>query len=243
MNNCAAAWQFVDKKIKIEKCQVKDLTTKEYDWVTFILAYAAVVNSIQRQGAISNMTELEYEEGQLVGELYAVRVHTHKTAQTGSAVIMFNKQLKRRTDLYIQHVRPTILCNAVVGNEGVLFLTISGQKIVNISQRLNIIGSALGFSVYSPSEVRRTYAAKNFKGEDRSNMTKQMRHSVEVHENHYSMVQSLEQAVDTYNMLRAPPPAQPAPPHASPQKTRLLAGYHRVNIGNPTEGSAVVPGN
>ncbi len=128
------------------------------------------------------MTVEEYQAGRVVKNVYTVRVHSHKTAKTGSAVIMFDDQLKKRADKYMLYARPLIACNAVAGNEGVFFLTISGQKIANISQRMTTIGNHVGFTVYPPSQVRRTwatYAAKNLKEDERQSMTKQMRHSIE----------------------------------------------------------------
>ncbi len=37
-----------------------DIDAKLYDWLTFIIAYAVVCNSLQRQGAIANMTNIMY---------------------------------------------------------------------------------------------------------------------------------------------------------------------------------------
>ncbi len=170
-----------------------DIEAKAYDWLTFIIAYAAVCNSLQRQGAIANMTVEEYDAGQVVRGLYLVRVHQHKTAQTGSAVIMFDPKLQQIRDEYKVQVRPKIAANAIAGNEQVLFLTVSGVRITNIAARTATIGKHLGFKVDTPSEVRRswaTHAAKNLPVEERKQVSKQMSHS-----KYYALTQSLEHEI------------------------------------------------
>ncbi len=87
-----------------------------------------------------------------------VRVHQHKTAQSGSAVIMFDKKMNQLANEYKAQVRPKLLPNAIVGNEKVFFLTLSGQRITNIAARTATIGKHLGFKVFTPGEVRRSWA-------------------------------------------------------------------------------------
>ncbi len=72
------------------------------------MAYEAVVESCQRQGAVANMTTSEYQQGQLRKGVYAIRVKEHKTSVMGSAMVVMGCPLKERCDQYLGIVRPLI---------------------------------------------------------------------------------------------------------------------------------------
>ncbi len=178
-----------------------EIEAKHYDWLTFIIAYALVCNSLQRQGAIANMTLEECDAGRVIREVYVVRVHQHKTAQSGSAVIMFDTKMNQLGDEYKSQVRPKLVPNAIVGNEKVFFLTLSGLRITNIAARTATIGKHLGFKVYTPSESWATHAALNLPVEERRQVGQQMSHSKEVDEKYYALTQSMEQAAGAYEIV------------------------------------------
>ncbi len=92
LNECGRAWRFVDSRLT--KCKDHHpVDQKEYDWVTFIFAYAAVTNSAQWQRAVANMTLEEFRSGEMASEIFSIRVQEHKTSSTGSAMVLLNQQL------------------------------------------------------------------------------------------------------------------------------------------------------
>ncbi len=119
LNECDRAWRFVDSRLT--KCKDHhSVDPKDYDWVTIILAYAAVTNSAQRQGAVANMTIEEFRQGEWASDIFSIRVREHKTASTGSAMVLLNKGLHQRVNRYVFYLRP--LTQTATGFLGAEFL-------------------------------------------------------------------------------------------------------------------------
>lgn len=124
-------------------------------------------------------------------------------------MIMFDDTMYKLANQYRADVRPKLLPNARVGNENIFFLTLSGKRITNIATRTGTIGKHLGFQVFTPGQVRRswsTYAALNLPVEDREQVGQQMSHSKEVDAKYYANTQSLKQAAGAYSIVHQKKP-------------------------------------
>ncbi len=106
------------------------------------------------------------------------------------------KQLHQRVERYVFYLRPHLTVNVKKGMENLVFLTSAGNQLCNLAKRAETIGNALGFKVFSPSEVRRvvaTHAANTLEPREQEVVRKQMKHSNQVQEKHYVCVQSRQQ--------------------------------------------------
>ena len=66
---------------------------QNFDTATYFLAHCTMADSGQRTGAVTNITVIEWERAQQVGDMLVVRVVDHKTSQKGKQPTLFYHQL------------------------------------------------------------------------------------------------------------------------------------------------------
>ncbi len=133
--------------------------------------------------------------------------------------MLLNKGLHQRVDRYVFYLRPNLTANVTKGMEDLVFLTSAGNRLCNLAKRAETIGNALGFNVFSPSEVRRvvaTHAANTLEPREQEVVRKQMKHSKTVQEKHYACVQSRQQAAAAHALLHPSTSAEATPTSRSP---------------------------
>jgi len=145
--------------------------------------------SVQRPGAIRNMTISEYnnraENDEDKGS-YLIKVARHKTAAKGPARVIANKETSTLMNFYLQNVRTVIkpLCKEY---ESRFFLTPTGNELKNLSEAISKVATV--FNIESPtSTIHRKVVqteTKKHKAECIDQVCVQMSHSRATCENYH----------------------------------------------------------
>lgn len=183
------------------------MTPSQLDTVTHVLAYALLLESVQRPGAVANVTLGEYKSQKLTkeGEMFAVRVSDHKTACSGSAVLLFDHQLKERIDNYVSLARPVIFGYGQP-DDGVsqcLFVTCSGNRITQLVPRITAIGKKFEFATFSPTIIRKVASTEASKLDDtgRSSVSSLLNHSLATQQKYYELTKSIDKAAEARSLI------------------------------------------
>ena len=106
---------------------------------TYLLAHAVMINSVQRPGAVINLTVAEFEnnkkESSSGGDVWVIRVHRHKTMFQGSANLLLTEPLMRRMQAYLKHLRSLTLGSDITDN---FFLKNHGLVLDHMSSRVEV---------------------------------------------------------------------------------------------------------
>ena len=236
--NCVRSeegWRFFDNIVK--KAKVGCATPQDFDTATHFLAHCTMADSGQRTGAVTNMTVMEWERAQQVGDMLVVRVVDHKTSQKGTANIILSPAMANRMKAYLECIRPNLLSpNMEEDDEDLFFLQSNGTRLNHLAQKVSGLAKKFGFTMATSTQIRKSAStdAAHLPHEPRSIVTKQMSHSIATAEKHYALVRSAKDSVQAYDILHKKVPAPPKRKKYTPKEEQLICSFFEEYI---TEGS------
>ena len=191
-------WLFVERIIQEAKAS-HNIDPTDLNHVSHLLAHAIMVYSLRRPASVQEATLAAYENGswEMVDEeqAFVVLVSRHKTADThGSAKLVFDEFLKKKTDDYIEFLRPLLQDHSrKLPN---LFILSGGRSISRLADRVKRLAPKLGFNPATATIVRKAAAtATAYKPpQTRAKMAKQLGHTLRVEDTHYTFVHSKKEA-------------------------------------------------
>jgi len=221
---CEKAWDFFKMQIDMAEnerpCNAKDL-----DIATHLLAYAVMVHSFQRPGAVTNLTLTEFHRMKSTkeGERWVLSVVNHKTASTGSAKLILDDNLKLRMNQYLKYIRP-LQCLHSEETCPNFFLNSAGSSIKSFPKKMASVAERFGFRQFTSTEVRKVVSTKvdSLPSAQQELVARQLSHSLAMQKKHYVMTHSAEHAVHAHGIVTnsaavqsgplSPPPGPLSPP-------------------------------
>lgn len=85
-----------------------NLSETDFRYLTGAVCVPLMLGSSSRPGAISCVTQTEFEQGRQIGDTYVVSVMEHKTNMKGCAHLEFGPDLLARARKYKEVIRPLI---------------------------------------------------------------------------------------------------------------------------------------
>ncbi len=233
--NSTAAWGFYERIVQSaeEKAHLSQL---DLESATYLLAHAIMINSFQRPGAVINVTMDEFQNAKKEtsegGDVWVVRVHTHKTQVQGSANLILTGTLMGHMNSYVRALRPLVPGTA---KSDLLFLKQGGNQLDHMASRVNVLAKRFGFRFVNSTDMRKviaTQATKNIDPEQKRSITKQLSHAAAVDDTYYNLdVHTTRAAVEAYDLVQAAKAGPSKTPQPGPSRD-----VPSCDVPEPTKG-------